>query len=164
MDLKEIAAISGKGGLYRVMKPTRAGVILESLDEQKTRSVAGPQSRVSLLKEISIYTTDAEGSVPLEDVFRRIYEKYGEKTLPVESKSDADALGDFLSEVLPEYDRDRVYPSDMKKLVIWYNILVNYLPEFFQSQAASGNAAQTEAPVKTEAKANAEPTKETPKE
>jgi hypothetical protein len=146
MDLKEIAAISGKGGLYRVMKPTRAGVILESLDEQKTRSVAGPQSRVSLLKEISIYTTDAEGSVPLEDVFRKIYEKYGENALPVESKSDADALGDFMGEVLPEYDRDRVYPSDMKKLVIWYNILVNHLPEFFQAQAEGGSTGE-ETPV-----------------
>jgi hypothetical protein len=69
--------------LFRVLKPTRAGVILESLDEQRTRSVAGPQSRVSLLKEISIYTTDAEGSVPLEEVLRKIYAKYGDQPCPL---------------------------------------------------------------------------------
>ena len=146
MDLKEIAAISGKSGLFRVLKPTRAGVILESLDEQRTRSVAGPQSRVSLLKEISIYTTDAEGSVPLEEVFRKIYAKYGDQPLPVDNKADADALGDFVGEVLPEYDRDRVYPSDMKKLVLWYTLLVNHLPEFFQTPAP---AATTETDAET---------------
>lgn len=147
MDLKEIAAISGKSGLYRVLKPTRAGVILESLDEQRTRSVAGPQSRVSLLKEISIYTTDAEGSVPLEEVFRKIYAKYGDQPLPVDNKADADALGDFVGEVLPEYDRDRVYPSDMKKLVLWYTLLVNHLPEFFQTPAPAETDAEAAAPA-----------------
>jgi hypothetical protein len=99
--------------------------------------------------------------VPLEDVFRKIYDKYGENPLPVESKSDADALGDFMGEVLPEYDRDRVYPSDMKKLVIWYTILVNHLPEFFQAQSGGGNAGE-ETPTETGAKAEAEPAKETP--
>ncbi len=152
MDLKEIAAISGKSGLFRVLKPTRAGVILESLDEQRTRSVAGPQSRVSLLKEISIYTTDAEGSVPLEEVFRKIYAKYGDQPLPVDNKADADALGDFVGEVLPEYDRDRVYPSDMKKLVLWYTLLVNHLPEFFQTPAAAGTDAEA-APADAETEA-----------
>jgi len=144
MDLKEIAAISGKSGLFRVLKPTRAGVILESLDEQRTRSVAGPQSRVSLLKEISIYTTDAEGSVPLEEVFRKVHAKYGDQLLPIDSKADTDALADFMAEVLPEYDRDRVYPSDMKKLVLWYSLLVNHLPEFFQAPAEA--EATSEAP------------------
>lgn len=150
MDLKEIAAISGKSGLFRVLKPTRAGVILESLDEQRTRSVAGPQSRVSLLKEISIYTTDAEGSVPLEEVFRKIYAKYGDQPLPIDSKADTDALADFMAEVLPEYDRDRVYPSDMKKLVLWYSLLVNHLPEFFQTPAEATSEADPEAGSATE--------------
>ncbi|MBD0257254.1 MAG: DUF5606 domain-containing protein [Cytophagales bacterium] len=152
MDLKEIAAISGKSGLFRVLKPTRAGVILESLDEQRTRSVAGPQSRVSLLKEISIYTTDAEGSVPLEEVMRKIHAKYGDQPLPVDNKADADALGDFVGEVLPEYDRDRVYPSDMKKLVLWYTLLVNHLPEFFQTPAPAETDAEA-APADAETKA-----------
>ncbi len=159
MDLKEIAAISGKSGLFRVLKPTRAGVILESLDEQRTRSVAGPQSRVSLLKEISIYTTDAEGSVPLEEVFRKIYAKYGDQPLPVDNKADTDALGDFVGEVLPEYDRDRVYPSDMKKLVLWYTLLVNHLPEFFQTPAAAATDAEA-APADAETKAATEPGEE----
>jgi hypothetical protein len=155
MDLKEIASISGKSGLFRVLKPTRAGVILESLDEQRTRSVAGPQSRVSLLKEISIYTTDAEGSVPLEEVFRKIYAKYSDQALPVDSKADTDALGDFMAEVLPEYDRDRVYPSDMKKLVLWYSLLVNHLPEFFQTPAPAETTDEA-APADAETKATTE--------
>jgi len=159
MDLKEIAAISGKSGLFRVLKPTRAGVILESLDEQRARSVAGPQSRVSLLKEISIYTTDAEGSVPLEEVFRKIYAKYGDQPLPVDNKADADALGDFVGEVLPEYDRDRVYPSDMKKLVLWYTLLVNHLPEFFQTPAAAETDAEA-TPADAETKAATESSEE----
>jgi hypothetical protein len=159
MDLKEIASISGKSGLFRVLKPTRAGVILESLDEQRTRSVAGPQSRVSLLKEISIYTTDAEGSVPLEEVLRKIHAKYGDQALPVDNKADTDTLGDFMAEVLPEYDRDRVYPSDMKKLVLWYSLLVNHLPEFFQTPAASETTAE-DAPADAESKAATEPGEE----
>lgn len=72
MDLKDIAAVSGKSGLYKVLKPTRNGVILESIDEQKTKFIANANTRVSLLKEISIYTDGKEASVPLEDVFSRI--------------------------------------------------------------------------------------------
>ncbi len=159
MDLKEIAAISGKGGLFRVLKPTRAGVILESLDEQKTRSIAGPQSKVSLLKEISIYTLDADGSVPLEDVFRKIHEKYGDKALPVDGKSDTPALHGFMSEILPNYDQDRVYSSDMKKLVTWYTLLVNHLPEFFE-ETGEEVQAEAEEPVAGEEKAAEEPKSE----
>lgn len=133
MDLKDIATISGKSGLFKVVKPTRTGVILEALDAQRTRSVAGAQNRVSLLKEISIYTTGAEGSVPLEEVLRGIYQKYGKAALPIDSKSDNAALAGFMGEILPEFDRERVYPSDMRKLAVWYGILVNYLPELFES-------------------------------
>jgi len=68
MELNEIASISGKGGLFKVLKPGKSGVLLESLDATKTRLVANATHRLSLLSEISIYTTTKEGTVPLEDV------------------------------------------------------------------------------------------------
>ena len=70
MELSDIATLAGKGGLFKILKPTRTGVILESLDEKKTKLVAGTQYRISILEEISIYTTDAEGSKPLKEIFQ----------------------------------------------------------------------------------------------
>lgn len=76
MEFKEIAAISGKGGLFRITKPTRTGVIVESIDEKNTRMVASAANRISILKEISVYTTTQEGSTPLENVLKKIYEEF----------------------------------------------------------------------------------------
>ncbi|WP_375435840.1 DUF5606 domain-containing protein [uncultured Hymenobacter sp.] len=118
-DLKEIAAISGMPGLYRLVKPTRAGVIIESLDARAARSVASARNKVSLLQEISIYTQDYDQTVPLTEVFDRIHLKYGTE-LAVNSKSDDRELTAFMGEIVPDYDRDRVYMSDIKKLVQWY--------------------------------------------
>lgn len=152
MELKEIATISGKGGLFRVMKPTRAGVILESLDEQKSKVVAGTQHRVSLLKEISIYTTGKESSVPLEDVLIAIHGKYG-KEIPANAKSSSDELADFIESVVPNYDKERVYTSDIKKLASWYTILSAYAPELLEKKAADGEkAAEGKTEETTEAK------------
>src|SRR3712207_1669621 len=128
MELKEVATISGKGGLFRLLKPTRSGVILESIDEHKTKLVAGPQYGVSLLKEISIYTTGKESSIALEEVLNSIYAKYG-KDIKVHAKtSSSEELSAFLESVVPTYDRERVYSSDIKKLVTWYTILVTFAP------------------------------------
>ena len=131
MDLKEIAAVSGKSGLFKVIKPTRTGVILEALDESKKKSIASGNSRVSVLKEISVYTTGKEASILLEDLFDKIYAKHG-MDLKVDPKADAIALFKFLSEVLPDYDEDKVYPSDLKKLVQWYQIIAKNYPEIFK--------------------------------
>ncbi len=130
MDLRDVAAVSGKSGLFKVLKPTRNGVVLETIDDKKQKISAGANHRVSILKEISIYTTSAEGTVLLEDVYAAIFEKYG-NTIPVSNKSSEIELVKFLAEFIPDYDRDRVYISDMKKLVNWYNILVNFYPEVF---------------------------------
>ena len=135
MDLKEVASISGKGGLYHILKPTRSGVIVESLDEQKKKMVVGANHRVSVLQEVSIYTTDAEGSMPLEDVFAKIHEEFGDD--PGVDTSDAEELKAFTKHIIPEYDEERVYPSDMKKLVNWYKILLEYAPEVFEQTEES---------------------------
>lgn len=134
MHLQEIATIAGKSGLFRITKPTRAGVILESLDAQKTKTVAGPSSRVSILKEISIYTSTAEGSVALELVLMSIYEKYSGQPLALGSKSTNQELWDFALGVLPDCDTNRVYVSDLKKLANWYNILVQNAPSLFEKK------------------------------
>jgi hypothetical protein len=134
MDFSEIASVSGKGGLYKVLTPTRTGVILESLDEKKSKLVAGMQSRISVLKEISIFTTDQDGAVALEEVLRKMHAEFGDD-LGVDTQSDTEELRAFVKHVLPNYDQERVYPSDMKKLVAWYYILLKEVPEVFASPA-----------------------------
>lgn len=132
MDLKEIASVSGKGGLFKIVKPTRSGVILESMDEKASRLVATANHRISVLKEISVYTNTSEGSVPLEEVFQTIYKEFGDDP-GIDSSSSPEELKAFLQHNLPDYDRDRVYVSDIKKLVSWYKILLQYAPEILQA-------------------------------
>lgn len=130
MELSEIASVSGKGGLYKVVKPGKTGVLLESLDVAKTKVVAGGSQRMSLLNEISIYTTTKDGTVALQDVLKKINKDFG-TDLGLDANSDPSELKSFLKSVLPEYDQDRVYVSDIKKLVKWYSILHEYAPEIF---------------------------------
>ena len=135
MELKEIASISGKGGLYKILKPTKSGVILEALDESKSKLVATATQRLSLLNEISIYTTDKEGTVSLESVLKKMNLDFG-KDLGVDPESDATELKAFFKSVLPEYDENRVYVSDIKKLVKWYRVLSLYAPEVLLTPVA----------------------------
>jgi len=129
--LKEVANVSGKGGLFRILKPSRAGVIVESLDEKREKSLIGPTARVSVLKDVSIFTEGEQESVPLADVFLKIKEVHGEQVgLQIKSASDKDLI-EFLNEILPDFDRSRVYVSDIKKVITWYNLLAKYVPELF---------------------------------
>lgn len=133
MNLNEIASVAGKGGLFHIIKPTRGGVIVETLDEQRKKMVMGANHRVSILKEVSIYTTDSEGSVPLEEVFQKIYDEFRDDP-GVDTTSDPDEMKAFLKHILPAYDEERVYPSDMKKLIAWYKILYQHAPEVFKKE------------------------------
>lgn len=128
MTLADIATVSGKGGLYKVLAPTKSGVILETLDESKTKMVATTNHRLSLLNEISIYTTTKEGNVPLHDVLKKVHEDFGDDP-GVDANSDSDELKAFMKSILPEYDEGRVYTSDIKKLVRWYDVIRKYAPE-----------------------------------
>ena len=128
MTLAEIATITGKGGLFRVVAPTKSGVILESLDETKTKMVATTSHRLSLLNEISIYTTSKEGTVALAEVLKKINQEFGDDP-GIDSNSDAGELKSFLKSILPDYDEERVYVSDIKKLVKWYEIILKHAPE-----------------------------------
>lgn len=130
MKLSEIASVSGKGGLFKVVTSTKSGLILESLDEAKQKLVAAANQRISILQEISIYTNTKEGTVSLDEVLQKIHKTFGADP-GVDSESDASELKAFLKSILPEYDEERVYVSDIKKLVKWYGILAKYAPELF---------------------------------
>lgn len=146
MTLKEIASVSGKPGLYKVVKPTRTGIILETIDDQKKKLIANTNSRVSLLKEISLYTTSDEGSVLLEEVFQNIKKQKGE-VIDVPT-SEAEYFS-FLKEIVPTYDPERVYVSDVKKLVMWYNTVSKFYPELIEEKKEEKpKAAKKKAPAK----------------
>jgi len=155
-DLKELASISGQPGLYRLVRPARHGVLVESLDAKATRSLAPASNKVSLLSEIGIYTQDSDDTVPLTEVFERIYQKHG-ANLPVTNKSGEGELKEFLAEVLPEYDRDRVYLSDIKKLATWYGIVSQHVP-YAEASADEPSAGEPLSTGGVIGEADAEPT------
>lgn len=128
MELKDIAAVSGKPGLFKVIKSTRGGLVLETLDEKKQKIITGPQNRVSLLHEISVYTEQVDKTIPLSEIFLKIHSEFGADP-GVDGKSEPDELKAFLAHIVPDYDRDKVYVSDMKKMVSWYSIIFRNAPE-----------------------------------
>lgn len=131
MSLEKILSISGKPGLYQLENQTRTGFLASSLLDGKKISVSARQN-VSLLSEIAIYTLTEE--LPLREVFSKIYEKEngGEA---INHKSSKDQLEEYFFEVLPDYDEDRVYPSDIKKIVQWYNLLLkNGITDFSETE------------------------------
>ena len=119
MSLEKILTISGKPGLYQLQNQTRNGFLATSLIDGKKISVSARQN-VSILAEIAIYTLTKE--LPLSEVLTKIFdkEKGGEA---ISHKSTKDELEEYFFEILPDYDEDRVYPSDIKKIVQWYNLL-----------------------------------------
>lgn len=131
MNFKDIATVAGKPGLYKILKPTRSGVVLESMDEKKTKLVAGMSQRVSVLNDISIYTLTEEGAEPLESVMKKIEAEY-QGDLGLDNNADDSELRAFLKSVLPEFDTTRVYTSDIKKLVAWYKLIRSVSPEVLQ--------------------------------
>jgi hypothetical protein len=133
MELKEIASVSGRGGLFKILKPGKAGVILESLDDAKVKLVVSGSERMSVLSEISIYTTTKEGTASLLEVLKNTKAKLG-GNLGITPESDNTKLRSFLKSVLPEFDESRVYVSDIKKFVKWYLILLKAAPEIFEQQ------------------------------
>jgi hypothetical protein len=133
MDLKEIASVSGKSGLFKILGPTRSGLILQSLDEAGAKLVTPASQKVSVLDEISIYTTSAEGTVALAEVLKSVYSNFGQE-LNVDPDGGSTVLSGFMEKVLPDYDRQRVYQSDIKKLIRWYNCLIRFAPEVITSE------------------------------
>lgn len=119
MNLEKILAISGKPGLYVLQVQTRTGFVAESLVDGKKITV-NLKSNVSLLSEISIYTY--EGEKPLSEIMQKIADKEN-KGQAISHKEDNPTLIAYFKEILPDYDDERVYPSDIKKVLNWYNML-----------------------------------------
>jgi hypothetical protein len=151
MELKDIAAVSGKGGLFKVLKPSKAGVILESLDDKKQKLVAGVHHKVSILDEISIYTHTSEGSTPLLEVFHKIFSEF-DADPGVDSSSSPDELKSFFKYILSDYDESKVYASDMKKILNWYKVLYKEAPEILKSSPEEEHKPEEENNKKEEGK------------
>lgn len=133
--LERVLAISGKPGLYRLVSRGNRSLIVETLDAQKKRMPAFAADKVISLADIAMYT-DAE-EVPLRQVFKTIFDMQEGKSVDIDyKKASREELAAFMEKALPNYDRDHVYPNDMKKLIQWYNILVeNGITDFELPQA-----------------------------
>ena len=133
MKLKEILAISGQSGLYKFVAQSKNGIIVEQLGSG-VRSCASASAKVSSLGEIAIFTENDD--VPLAQVFQQIYDKHAGQ--PVLSHK-------FFAEALPEYDRDRVHVSDIKKVALWYNLLLEAgMTDFKDDEQADGKTQDAE--------------------
>jgi len=140
MDLKDILAISGQPGLYKFISQGRNAMIVENLETKKRMSAFGSE-RISYLEDISIFTDDED--LPLIDVFKKIHEKEGENPA-VDPKSPPETLKSYLSELVPGYDKDRVYTSDIKKIMMWYNLLLKLDMVKFDEKDEKDEKDQTE--------------------
>src|SRR5690606_810026 len=160
MSVEKVLAISGKPGLYELKIQTRSGFVAESLIDGK-RLTVGLRSNVSLLSEISIYTETSE--IKLFEVFSKIAKK--ENNGPaIDHKAGNDELLSYFEEVIPDFDRDRVYVSDIKKVLSWYNILqkANYITASKESEVTTTGTVtldntSLEEPAETEAVAEEKP-------
>lgn len=151
MNFKDLATVAGRPGLFKVLKPSRTGVILESMDAKKTKLVAGMSQRVSILSDISIYTLTEEGAEPLESVLQKIEAEF-QGDLGLDANPDDSELRAFMKHVLPEVDEARVYTSDIKKLITWYKLLRTQAPEVLQ-KAEEEKSEKTAEPKEKKTKA-----------
>ena len=137
---KTVLAIAGKPGLYTLVKQGRGMLIVESIDETRKRIPAAARDRVTSLNDVSMYTTGED--VPLMSVFDAIKTKYNAAPVDIDvKKATAEELSAFMGEVLPDYDRDRVYLTDIKKLIQWYNILsTNGMTDFMAHEEEPAQA------------------------
>ena len=121
MTLEKLIVVTGKPGIFKISAQTKSGLLVESLQENKRFPIQNIHN-VSSLNDIAIYTYEEE--VPLREVFKSIHKKEaGKKT--IHHKESKKVLTDFFEEILPNYDVERVYPSNIKKIVQWYNLLVD---------------------------------------
>ncbi|MDR1679169.1 MAG: DUF5606 domain-containing protein [Prevotellaceae bacterium] len=120
--LKEILSISGKPGLFRLISQGKNMLIVESLVDKK-RQPAYSHEKLMSLADVAIYTDS--GEKPLSEVFALLFEKENGQKASIDPKSPNDTLRAYFAEILPDFDRDRVYPTDIKKLILWYNLLVD---------------------------------------
>lgn len=142
MGLDKILSVAGKPGLYKLITQTRTGFVAESLLDGK-RITVSLRSSVSVLSEIAIYTLEEE--VPLRDVFLKVQTKENGAKTSISHKDEKIKLEEYFFEVLPNYDEDRVYVSDIKKIIQWYNILTdNGITDFSGTKEENEGSSEEE--------------------
>lgn len=119
MELKDVIAVPGMSGLFKVVAQSKNGIIVESLLDEKRSSVSTTQ-RISSLVDIAVYTKHDD--LPLKEVLKKIQETDGGK-LAVDPKADPKVLKDYFKKIVPDFDEERVYVSDIKKILTWYELL-----------------------------------------
>jgi len=154
--LKNILAITGKPGLFKLVNHGNNMLIVESLLDGKRMPTYGRDKIISLA-DISMFTMDED--LPLSEVLTRLGKKEGLKVASIDAKkADNDALRAYFESFVPNYDADRVYPSDIRKLVLWYNILINAgITDFTIEEDEEGADAPKQEEKKTAPKAAAKP-------
>lgn len=127
MKLNEILTISGHSGLFKMIAQGKNNIIVESLTDGK-RMPAFATDRISSLSDIALFTTGEE--LPLSKVFKKMFEAFDQKEVPLNFKKQTKEMLEYFEKAIPEYDKERVYISDIKKIMTWYNQLVknNLLP------------------------------------
>lgn len=160
MDLKDIMSVSGQSGLFRFISQGRNGIIVEAFSDKK-RSFVNASSKVSSLEDIAIFTSEEE--VPLKQVLKKIFDQEKGGSAP-DPKSSPEVLKAFMEKILPTYDQDRVYLSDIKKLVSWYNTLLSLNMLTFEEEPSEAVPETTEAlPAEQTKTAPKKKTKKSPK-
>ncbi len=140
--IRQILAISGKPGLYKLISRGNRNLIVETVDEKKKRIPAFGADQVVSLADISIYTND-DKEVSLTSVFESIKNNYEGKPVDLSpKKADQEDIIAFFAKVLPNYDTDRVRVSDMRKVLSWYNILINNGINEFEPKVEEGNTEE----------------------
>lgn len=138
--IERILSIAGKPGLYRLVSQGKNMLIVENVETGK-RMPAYSRDKVISLADVAIYTTGED--MPLYEVFEKVSEKNDARPVDMSKLKEDAALRDYFAEVLPEYDRDRVYTNDIRKLFSWYNILVsNGVTDFKMSEISEDEAAE----------------------
>ena len=142
--LKDILAVSGKPGLYRLVSRGKNMTIIESLTDEK-RIPAYTHDKISSLNDITIYTEQSEDGVSIGEVFTAIKEKEGGAAVSIDlSKADANELRAYFAEVLPDFNRERVYPTEIKKLMKWYNLLIESgITDFSKKETEENKESET---------------------
>jgi hypothetical protein len=153
MDLQKILSVSGRPGLYKMVGQTKNGAIVESFIDQKRFPVFATD-KASTLKDIVVFTSGED--MPLVDVFKKIYDKHA-GGVSIDSKSDDKTLHAYFAEVLPEYDKERVHTSDIKKMISWYNLLheykeLDFTEEEKKEEAETPEVVAEEKPIEPETK------------
>ncbi|MEO1517761.1 MAG: DUF5606 domain-containing protein [Bacteroidota bacterium] len=154
MKLEDIVAVSGLAGLHKMVANRNNGLIVEDLDNGKRRFASSRKHQFTPLASIGIYTD--EDTIELKVVFRSMLEQM-ESNPPIATNASAEAMKDYFSKILPEFDRDRVYPSDIKKVIKWFNFLHkrDLLDEALKEEETEGTEAEG-------AETTTETTEETP--